>query len=69
MEQTWFDRKRTWNFRAVDRHIDLASDNLTARFDELLDTQMVSAGSGVLVNRLVAQYVLSPPFPMISSTG
>ena len=38
--QTWFDRKRAWNFQTVDRHIDLASDNLTAWFDELLDTQM-----------------------------
>ena len=70
----WFDRKRTWNFRAVDRHIDLASDNLTAWFDELLDTQMgLCRGSGVLVKQAgawkIAQYVLSPPFPMISSTG
>lgn len=64
----WFDRKRTWNFRAVDRHIDLASDNLTAWFDELLDTQMgLCRGSGVLVKQAgawkIAQYVLSPTVP------
>lgn len=64
----YFDKGKAWNFTALERHIFLSSDNQTAWFDELLDTQMgLCRGSGVL--RLengkwkVAHYVLSMTIP------
>ncbi len=36
----FFDKKRTWNFKSIERHIFLDKSGKVAWFDELLDTQM-----------------------------
>ena len=46
----YFDKKTTWNFTALERHIYFDKTGRTAWFDELLNTQMkICRGSGVLV--------------------
>lgn len=64
----YFDSKKTWHFKSIERHIYFSSDKKTAWFDELLDTQMkICRGSGVLewVNSTwkIKQYVLSIAIP------
>lgn len=64
-----FEGKRTWKFKARQRHTDFSADGKTAWFDEMLDTNGlgVSRGSGVLVRVgkawKIAQYNLSVPIP------
>ena len=64
----FFDRKTTWNFKALKRNIYFSDDGQFAWFDELLDTQMkVCRGSGVLIKEheewKLKQYVLSMTVP------
>jgi ketosteroid isomerase-like protein len=64
----FFDKKRTWNFTAIQRHIFIGEDNNVAWFNELLSTQMkICRGSGVLIKQnqawKVQQYVLSTTIP------
>jgi beta-lactamase class D len=64
----YFDRKRAWTFKPIQRNIYLGQDGTTAWFDELLDTQMgVCRGSGVLQKRdgfwKIEQYILSATIP------
>lgn len=64
----YFDKKRTWNFKAIERHIFLDKSGKFAWFDELLDTQMkICRGSGVLTKQgkdwKIEQYVLSMTIP------
>lgn len=64
----YFDRKRTWNFRSINRHIYLGKNEDIAWFDELLSTQMkICRGSGVVVKQnnewKIQQYVLSMTIP------
>jgi hypothetical protein len=64
----FFDKKRTWNFTSIDRHIYFSSNDDIAWFDELLNTQMkICRGSGVVVLQnnqwRVLQYVLSMTIP------
>lgn len=64
----YFDKKRTWNFKAVKRHISFGNHADIAWFDELLDTQMkICRGSGVVVLHSgewkVQEYVLSVTVP------
>jgi beta-lactamase class D len=64
----WFDKKKTWNFKAITRNIHIEPHAVTAWFDELLDTHMgICRGSGVLQKKdgqwKIAQYVLSPTVP------
>lgn len=64
----YFDKKRTWNFTSVERHIYFGKDNDIAWFDELLSTQMkICRGSGVVVRQnnewKIQQYVLSMTIP------
>jgi beta-lactamase class D len=64
----WFEKKRTWDFRAVSRHIYLSPDGTVAWFDEILKTHMgLCRGSGVLQkqdkNWFIEQYILSPTVP------
>ncbi len=64
----YFDRKRTWNFKAVQRHIFFDKSGDFAWFDELLSTQMkICRGSGVLIKKgggwKLKQYVLSMTIP------
>lgn len=64
----YFDKKRTWNFKAIERHIFLDKSGKVAWFDELLDTQMkICRGSGVLTKQgkdwKIQQYVLSMTIP------
>ncbi len=64
----FFDKKRTWNFKAIERHIFLDKSGKFAWFDELLDTQMkICRGSGVLTKQgkewKLQQYVLSMTIP------
>ncbi|MCW1962739.1 nuclear transport factor 2 family protein [Chryseobacterium viscerum] len=63
-----FDKKKTWNFKALKRNIYFSKDGKLAWFDELLDTQMkICRGSGVVekINGSwkVKQYVLSVTVP------
>jgi hypothetical protein len=64
-----FAAKKTWNFKAHDRHIDFSPDRKTAWFDEMLTTSDLGPcrGSGVLVllngEWKIAQYNLSVPIP------
>lgn len=63
-----FDRKKTWHFSALQRHVTVDASGHLAWFDELLDTQMkICRGSGVLVKLggewKVSQYVLSMTIP------
>lgn len=64
----FFDKKRTWNFTSIDRHIYFSSNDDIAWFDELLNTQMkICRGSGVVIFQnnqwRVLQYVLSMTIP------
>jgi len=64
----YFDRKKAWNFTAVERHIHLSADNQWAWFDEVINTQMkLCRGSGILVFKngmwKIQQYVLSMLIP------
>ncbi len=64
----YFDKKRTWNFKAIERHIFVDKGGKFAWFDELLDTQMkICRGSGVLTKQgkewKLQQYVLSMTIP------
>lgn len=64
----FFDKKRTWNFKSLERHVFFDKSGKVAWFDELLNTQMkICRGSGVLVkqgkNWKVSQYVLSMTIP------
>jgi hypothetical protein len=63
-----FDKKKTWDFKPLERNIYFSKDNNTAWFDELLDTWMgVSRGSGVLEKEnntwKIKHYVLSTTIP------
>lgn len=64
-----FDKKRTWNFTAVERHIFPGKGGDIAWFDELLDAPFAKMcrGSGVVVKQnnmwKVQQYVLSMTVP------
>jgi hypothetical protein len=64
----YFDKKQTWDFKAVERNIYISETEKTAWFDELLDTWMgVARGSGVLVKKnaqwKIKHYVLSFTIP------
>jgi ketosteroid isomerase-like protein len=64
----FFLKKKTWNFKAVERHIYLDKTGNMAWFDELLSTQMkICRGSGVLEKVgnqwKIKQYVLSMTIP------
>lgn len=64
----FFDKKRTWNFTSLQRHIYFGKQPGIAWFDELLNTQMkICRGSGVVVKEnnewKVQQYVLSTTVP------
>lgn len=64
----FFDKKRTWNFKSIQRNIFFDKTGNVAWFDELLNTQMkICRGSGVLVKQngkwKVSQYVLSMTIP------
>lgn len=63
-----FDKKKTWNFKSIDRHIYFGKDGETAWFDELLNTSMkICRGSGVVMKQndqwKIEQYVLSMTIP------
>jgi ketosteroid isomerase-like protein len=69
---TWakphFDKKKTWKFKSVDRHIYFDKRGDLAWFDELLNTQMkICRGSGVVIKQgnewKIQQYVLSMTIP------
>jgi len=64
----FFDKKETWNFKAVQRNIYFSEDEKTAWFDEVLDTWMgLCRGSGVLIKQndiwKIEHYVLSVTVP------
>jgi hypothetical protein len=65
----YFDKKQTWDFKALKRNIYFSDDKRIAWFDEILDTWMgICRGSGVLIkdnknNWKIAQYVLSVTIP------
>ena len=64
----YFDRKKGWNLKKLDRHIYVGTDKRIAWFDELLDTGMgICRGSGVLQKNndqwRICHYVLSPTIP------
>ena len=64
----YFDKKTTWDFTALERHIYFDKTGTLAWFDELLNTQMkICRGSGVLVKEpngwKVMQYILSITIP------
>jgi ketosteroid isomerase-like protein len=64
----YFDKGKAWNFTAIERNIYFSTDQKTAWFDELLDTQMkICRGSGVLLKQngqwKIAHYVLSIAIP------
>lgn len=64
----YFDKKGTWNFTALERHIYTGAQPGIAWFDELLNTQMkICRGSGVVEKKdgawKVQQYVLSMTVP------
>lgn len=64
----FFDKGKTWNFTALERHIFFDKTGKTAWFDELLNTQMkICRGSGVLVKVgkewKIQHYVLSMTIP------
>ena len=69
---TWakphFDKKKTWHFKSIDRHVYFSKTTDIAWFDELLNTQMkICRGSGVLIKQnnqwKIQQYVLSMTIP------
>jgi len=64
----YFDKRKTWNFTSIDRHIYFDNTGNTAWFDELLNTQMkICRGSGILIKNdstwKIKQYVLSVTVP------
>ncbi len=64
----YFDSKKTWDFKPLERHIYFNSDANIAWFDELLDTWMgVCRGSGVLSKKngiwKIEHFVLSVVIP------
>ena len=64
----YFDKKTTWHFTALERHIYFNDTGNLAWFDELLNTQMkICRGSGVVVKQgddwKVKQYILSTTIP------
>lgn len=64
----FFDKGKTWNFTALERHIFFDKTGKIAWFDELLNTQMkICRGSGVLVKIgkewKIQHYVLSMTIP------
>lgn len=64
----YFDKKTTWNFKALKRNIYFGKYADMAWFEELLSTQMkICRGSGVVVKQdgswKVQQYVLSAAVP------
>lgn len=64
----YFDKKTTWHFTALERHIYFSDTGNLAWFDELLNTQMkICRGSGVLIKQgndwKVQQYILSTTVP------
>lgn len=64
----FFEKRTTWNFKSLDRHIYFAPAGNIAWFDELLNTQMkICRGSGVLIKQendwKIQQYVLSMTIP------
>ena len=64
----FFDKKKTWNFKTLERNIYISKSNGFAWFDELLDTWMgVCRGSGVLEKEnnewKIKHYVLSVTVP------
>jgi beta-lactamase class D len=64
----YFEKKRTWTFRAFQRNIYTGPNGNYAWFDELLSTQMgICRGSGILQKNngewKISQYVLSPTVP------
>lgn len=64
----YFDKRKAWNFNALERHIYFDKTGNMAWFDELLNTQMkICRGSGVLIregkNWKIAQYILSTTIP------
>jgi dienelactone hydrolase len=65
----YFDRRRAWSFKVVERHTYLSPDETTAWFDEVLDTPNMGPcrGSGVAVKRddtwKIAHYNLTVPVP------
>jgi len=64
----FFDKKKTWNFKAFQRNIYFSEDKKTAWFDEILDTWMgLCRGSGVLIKQnetwKIEHYVLSVTVP------
>ncbi|MBK6967300.1 MAG: nuclear transport factor 2 family protein [Bacteroidales bacterium] len=64
----YFEKKKGWNLKKVNRHIYLSETGEFAWFDELLETGMgLCRGSGVLQKKdgqwLIFQYVLSPTVP------
>lgn len=63
-----FDKKKTWNFKPLERNVYVSDNGKTVWFDELLDTWMrVCRGSGVLVKHdndwKIKHYVLSTTIP------
>ena len=64
----YFDKGKTWNFTALERHVFFDKTGKVAWFDELLSTQMkICRGSGVLVKVgkewKIQHYVLSMTIP------
>ena len=64
----YFDKKTTWHFTALERHIYFNKTGNLVWFDELLNTQMkICRGSGVVVKQgdawKVKQYILSTTIP------
>jgi hypothetical protein len=65
----YFDKKKTWDFKPLQRNIYFSEDHKIAWFDELLDTWMgISRGSGVMIKEKdntwkIAHYVLSVTIP------
>lgn len=64
----YFEKKKTWNFHPLRRHVYTSADGSMAWFDELLGTQMgICRGSGVLEKHYgqwkIVHYVLSATIP------
>lgn len=64
----FFDKKQTWDFIPLERHVYFSKTEKLAWFDETLNTWMgVCRGSGVVVKEenhwLIKQYVLSMTIP------
>ncbi len=64
----FFDKKKTWDFKPLERNIYISDNNNFAWFDELLNTWMgICRGSGVLKKKnnewKIVHYVLSVSIP------